>query len=90
MGVGGPPRIEPGVPTILGLKEGDGHWEGQGWEGPTEKNLYHFVVPPVVDECSSSFSSSLTLGLVRSFHSSHSVICLFRLGWVLVAEQAFL
>lgn len=61
MGVGGPPRIEPGVPTILGLKEGDGHWEGQGWEGPTEKNLHHFVVPPVVDECSSSFSSSLTL-----------------------------
>ena len=61
MGVGGPPRIEPGVPTILGLKEGDGHWEGQGWEGHTEKNLHHFVVPPVVDECSSSFSSSLTL-----------------------------
>lgn len=37
MGVGVPPRIEPGVLTILGLKEGDGHWEGQGWEGPTEK-----------------------------------------------------
>ena len=32
----------------------------------------------------------INTGLVRSFHSSHSVICLFRLDWVLVAEQAFL
>lgn len=45
MGVGVPPRIEPGVLTILGLKEGDGHWEGQGWEGPTEKKFAPFYSP---------------------------------------------
>ena len=45
MGVGGPPKREPVVPTILGLKEGDGHWEGQGWEGPTEKKFAPFYSP---------------------------------------------
>ena len=65
--MGGPPRREPVVPTILGLKEGDGHWEGQGWDGPTEKNLHHFIVPPVVDECSSSFSINTWFGQKFSF-----------------------